>query len=157
MSRKEALAVDMRNNLTPAVVQMIQDDDWQGSELISLESLVVRPSAHEISQNYVWAKPLAMASPTKAHLLAKDDFSSSVPCHWMCRDLSPTGAVSILHHGCVHHAGPDPVQKALPPGHLEGRDSGAFGWTRGGEGQEAYPSLEVFVAEYFRVLRPEDP
>ena len=47
--------------------------------------------------------------------------------------------------------------EALPPGHLEGRDSGAFGWTRRGEGQEAYPSLEVFVAEYFRVLRPEDP
>lgn len=74
----------MRNHLTPAVVEMIQDENWKGSELIVLESMVTRPSAHELSTNYVWAKPLAMASPSKAIVC------QTLSCHTTCCTQVPS-------------------------------------------------------------------
>lgn len=63
---EEALARSMRAHFTPGVVELIESDDWKGSDLIVLSSSVARPTSSELARNWVFLKPIVMDSPRKA-------------------------------------------------------------------------------------------
>lgn len=65
------LATSMRVSLPFAVLNVFEEDSYQGGPLLTLpqSGLVKAPTAHEISLNYVWMLPVVRAWPAKARLL----------------------------------------------------------------------------------------
>ena len=63
---EDALARSMRAHFTPSVLELIQSDEWKGSDLIVLSSSVARPTSSELARNWMFLKPIVMDSPSKA-------------------------------------------------------------------------------------------
>ena len=59
----------LKRNLPVALLDMINNETWAGKGCMVLGSMVTKPSAAEVAENYVFLKPMVMYSPKKACII----------------------------------------------------------------------------------------
>ena len=55
----------MKEQLPPAVRELIASPAWKGGSLVKLQNELSRPSAAEVALHYHWLKPWTVAMPTR--------------------------------------------------------------------------------------------